>query len=1105
MEEIYFCPNCMAKISAGDTKCPVCGGNVNVQNAAHQLPVNTILNGRYIIGKVLGEGGFGITYLGYDLQTDTKAAIKEYFPSGVSYRFSRQSHTVSIHDKDSGEQFAKGKERFLGEARTIYRFRDEENIVNVLDFFSENNTVYIVMEYIEGVSLGQYLSQNGRVGDFDELYKILRPVMVSLDHVHKAGLIHRDISPSNLMIDINGTVKLLDFGTARSMSEDGEKSLSVVLKHGFAPMEQYKTHGRQGAWTDVYALCATMYKLLTGQTPVSAMDRMDSEMPLPSALGVKISPAQEEILFKGLALSVKDRIQTVGELIALFDAASKPAEAEKKQPVNNAPKYKGKRQTENASAKKAPNKKAIYIIAAILALAVCISFFIFASPRHKIIASGSCGNNAGWSLAEDGTLTVSGTGAMEDYSDTSTQSWYEHADAINSVIISDGITNIGNRAFADCSSLTEITISDSVISIGEHAFSGCSALSEITIPGSVTSIQWGAFADCSALSEITIPDSVTSIGNWTFSGCSALTKITIPGSVTSIGCGAFADCSSLTEITIPNSVTSIDSDTFSGCSALSEITIPSSVTSIQWGAFSDCSALTKIIIPGSVTSISESAFFYCSALMEIAIPDSVTSIGYGAFSLCDNLSDVYYGGSESDWSKIEIYDYNNCLTNARIHFNSAMPSQGTQSAAPLPTPPSAAIIASGSCGGSAGWSLTEDGTLTVSGTGAMEDYSDKSAQSWCGHADAINSVIISDGISHIGNRAFYGCSSLTEIALSNSVTNIGKFAFYGCKALTEITISNSVANIGGDAFFGCSALSEITIPNSVTSIWWNAFSGCTSLTKITIPDSVTSIRGGAFDGCYNLSDVYYGGSESDWSKIKIYDSNNCLTNAKIHFNSAMPSQGTQSAAPLPTPPSAAIIASGSCGGSAGWSLTEDGTLTVSGTGAMEDYSDKSAQSWCGHADAINSVIISDGISHIGNRAFYGCSSLTEIALSNSVTNIGKFAFYGCKALTEITISNSVANIGGDAFFGCSALSEITIPNSVTSIWWNAFSGCTSLTKITIPDSVTSIRGGAFDGCYNLSDVYYGGSESDWSKIKIYDSNNCLTNAKIHFNSAMPET
>ena len=309
-------------------------------------------------------------------------------------------------------------------------------------------------------------------------------------------------------------------------------------------------------------------------------------------------------MFKGLALPVKDRIQTVGELIELFDAASKPAEAEKKQPVNSAAALKEKRQTENAAAKKAPNKKAIYIIAAILALGVCISFFIFVSPRHKIIARGSCGGSAGWSLTEDGTLTISGTGAMENYSDKSAQGWYGHAGAINSVIISDGITHIGSRAFSACSALTEITIPNSVTNIGSYVFSYCSALTEITLSNSVTNIGKFAFYGCKALTEITIPDSVTSIGRYVFSGCSSLTEITIPDSVTSINDYSFFDCKSLTKITIP---------------------------------------------------------------------DSVTSIGYGAFSLCDNLSDVYYGGSQSDWSKIEIYDSDNCLTNAKIHFNSAMP------------------------------------------------------------------------------------------------------------------------------------------------------------------------------------------------------------------------------------------------------------------------------------------------------------------------------------------------------------------------------------------------------------------------------------------------
>ena len=144
-EEVYFCPNCMAKISSEDAICPECGGNMSIQNAPHQLPVNNILNGRYLIGRVLGEGGFGITYLGYDLRTNTKTAIKEYFPSTGSYRISEHSCAVSVRDNEYLAQFNKGKQRFLEEAKTVYRFRDEKNIVDVLDFFGENNTAYIVM------------------------------------------------------------------------------------------------------------------------------------------------------------------------------------------------------------------------------------------------------------------------------------------------------------------------------------------------------------------------------------------------------------------------------------------------------------------------------------------------------------------------------------------------------------------------------------------------------------------------------------------------------------------------------------------------------------------------------------------------------------------------------------------------------------------------------------------------------------------------------------------------------------------------------------------------------------------------------------------------
>ena len=235
--------------------------------------------------------------------------------------------------------------------------------------------------------------------------------------------------------------------------------------------------------------------------------------------------------------------------------------------------------------------------------------------------TGTCGDNLTWELIiETGTLTISGTGSMYDYGYDNPPTWSSlYSGYILIAILTEGIENIGNYAFYNCSALTEITIPDGVTSIGGSAFSGCSALTKITIPDGVTSIGGSAFSGCSALTKITIPDGVTSIEGQTFMDCSALTEITIPNSVTNFGFSAFANCSALTEITIPDGVTSIEYQTFMGCSALTEITIPDGVTSIGYNAFVLCYALTQVNIPESVESIGDFAFSGCSALAEMTV------------------------------------------------------------------------------------------------------------------------------------------------------------------------------------------------------------------------------------------------------------------------------------------------------------------------------------------------------------------------------------------------------------------------------------------------------------------------------------------------------
>ena len=277
----------------------------------HCLRKGTRLIGRYTIEGVLGQGGFGITYLGIDELHEKKVAIKEFFPQGIVTRNIEYQDTVTVTFVGEKDNYEKGKERFLNEARTMAKFSKDEGIVKALDFFEINNTAYIVMEYLEGITLKQYLRENQRIAP-EDLIELLVPLIESLDEIHSQGMIHRDISPDNIMVLPDGRIKLMDFGAARDYTEFGEKSLSIVLKPGYAPPEQYQTHGIQGPWTDIYALCATMYKCITGENPPDAIDRViDDHLKKISEFGITIPQQVESVIIKGMSVSAKDRYQDI--------------------------------------------------------------------------------------------------------------------------------------------------------------------------------------------------------------------------------------------------------------------------------------------------------------------------------------------------------------------------------------------------------------------------------------------------------------------------------------------------------------------------------------------------------------------------------------------------------------------------------------------------------------------------------------------------------------------------------------------------------------------------------------------------------------------------
>lgn len=329
----YLCPGCMAVLDEPELPCPLCGFDKHTYAPSpRSLRPFTKLNGKYLVGKVIGEGGFGITYIGFNIETDLPVAIKEYFPSELATRDTSQGNTITVFSGEAKNLYRDGLEKYLREARNLSMFNDLPGIVTVKDFFYENETAYIIMEYINGVTLKDYLTKVGGRMKQNEVIKMMKPVLESMNKIHEVGIIHRDISPDNIMITKNKQIKLTDFGAARVFDTEDTKSITVVLKRGYAPEEQYRAKGNQGPWTDVYALCATMYRMITGVTPQEALERIiEDNVETISKYDPSVWEETEIAIMKGLSLRAQDRYQTVNDLVnALYysvvehDADGKP-------------------------------------------------------------------------------------------------------------------------------------------------------------------------------------------------------------------------------------------------------------------------------------------------------------------------------------------------------------------------------------------------------------------------------------------------------------------------------------------------------------------------------------------------------------------------------------------------------------------------------------------------------------------------------------------------------------------------------------------------------------------------------------------------------------
>lgn len=304
-----LCSGCFSALKK--EPCKKCGfSEESYSPDSMVLPCGTILMGNFIIGRVLGKGGFGITYLAYDVKCGKIIAVKEYFPIEFSLRESNGTGLM-VRDRKSVELFKHGAEKFYNEASFVAKFSCNPNIVQVYQFFYENNTAYFTMEYLSGMTLKDYVSRCGTV-TAGQAVNIADKIANALCEAHSENVLHRDVSPDNIMLCRDGSVKLLDFGAARQVFPEGSQLLSVILKPGFAPLEQYMKNGKQGEWTDIYSLGASMYYAMTKQIPEDPQSRFEDDSDMEKNK-YNIQPDLWEIIYKAMMIRYADRYRTTGE------------------------------------------------------------------------------------------------------------------------------------------------------------------------------------------------------------------------------------------------------------------------------------------------------------------------------------------------------------------------------------------------------------------------------------------------------------------------------------------------------------------------------------------------------------------------------------------------------------------------------------------------------------------------------------------------------------------------------------------------------------------------------------------------------------------------
>ena len=884
--EKFYCSKCMREIEI-EGICPFCGHDHSKENDTKLLEEGTLLhNRRYQIGSGIGAGGFGITYAAWDMVLNQPVAIKEYFPLNLCDRDSREDYRV-IPDPDHKGLYEVSLLRFIREARILGTLQNVKNVVPVLEWFEENNTAYIVMKFIRGENLEDYVKKYNI--DPQALIRMMRDLIDSLILVHAKGIIHRDISPSNIMVQEDGSLVLIDFGAAVSEERRAQgQDHTVIFNRSYAPVEQYDEEGLQGPWTDIYALSATIYALICGEPPVESAARVSKDtLKSPKERGIRLKKWQNKAIMDGLVVQPDKRTQTMEIFRSSLYHLPMPEEVQRQKRLLTA---------------------AIIVTALIAVFSILLTinftygFVLGDGIRYSLIRDG-------WHVKgythEQEQLTIPekilGTDVVQI-----DEGAFQGSKQLSNVLIPGTINTVSEFAFNNCENLVNVKLNEGVKKLSSQAFSNCTGLQSVFVPDSVEAFDQDTFTNsddrlvligntgtqaaeiakendlsyayietCDNETGVTItsyvsdqtkaklPDyidgkMVTEIGNDEEKTVffEEMESVILPRYLQKIGDYAFLG-TKIKEIDLPNLLQSIGYRAFSQ-SYLTSIKLPESVVYVGEAAFSPCVNLKEAELSPNIGKIPQSCFEGSLNLESVTIPKGIDKIEMLAFARCQNLSSIRI---PEGVQIVEDYAFLDCYSLENIHLPASLKQMGPKA---LNGCPNSIIISSFENTYTQAFCEKNDYTFynmsqfdrnfEVNTNYSLRLQNEIKADKEIilpsllyekiikrvydlNHLNCPH-VVLPEFIESIAFRTFYRNNYIQSVICPDTLQIIDTWAFSECKNLQRIDIKEGLSEIARGAFWSCESLENITLPSTLEFLGDGAFEYCKNLKSITIPPSM---------------------------------------------------------------------------------------------------------------------------------------------------------------------------------------------------------------------------------------------------------------------------